>query len=98
METTRELIERKLSELLVDDEAGWEAAASWIETRVYETEGISIGRYDNPSSFSSALLDQLDSQDLQRRFSRGVESLNDFEVAEELVWMLVPSGSIFGEQ
>jgi hypothetical protein len=34
---------------------------------------------------------------LQRRFLRGVESLNGFEVAEELVWVLVPSGCIYGE-
>jgi len=40
-------------------------------------------------------MDRLDYQyNLHGRFSRGVESLNDFEVAEELVWVLVPSGSI----
>jgi hypothetical protein len=98
VEIDRELIEKKVSELLVDDEVGWEAAASWIAARVYESEGIDIGSYNSPSSFSSALMDQLDHQPhLHRRFSRGVESLNDFEVAEELVWVLVPSGAIFGE-
>jgi hypothetical protein len=95
---TRELIERKLSELLVEDEAGWEAAADWIAARVYESEGIEIGSFDSPRSFASAVMDQLHHQhNLQQRFSRGVESLNDFQVAEELVWVLVPSGSIFGE-
>lgn len=98
VEISRELIEKKLSELLVDDEAGWEAAANWIAARVYESEGIDIGSYNSPSSFSSALMDQLDNQhDLHRRFLGGVERLNDFEVAEELVWVLVPSGSILGE-
>ena len=95
---TRELIEKKLSELLVDDEAGWEAAAAWIAAMVYEYEGIEIGNFDSPSSFATAIMDKLHHQhNLQQRFSRGVESLNDFEVAEELVWVLVPSGSIFGE-
>lgn len=98
MEITRDLIEKKLSQLLVDDEAGWEAAAQWIAARVHETEGIEIGSFDSPSSFSSALMDRLDYQDnLQGRFVDGVESLNNFEVAEELVWLLVPSGFIFGE-
>jgi hypothetical protein len=95
---TRELIEKKLSELLVDDEAGWEAAADWIAARVYESEGIAIGSFDSPSSFASAVMDQFHHlHNLEQRFSRGVESLNDFEVAEELVWVLVPSGFIFGE-
>jgi hypothetical protein len=94
---TRELIEKKLSELLVEDEAGWEAAADWIAAMVYEYEGIEIGSFDSPSSFATAIMDQLHHQhNLQQRFSRGVESLNDFEVAEELVWQLVPSGSNFG--
>jgi hypothetical protein len=98
MEITRELIEKKLSELLVDDEAGWEAAADWIAARVYEYEGIEIGTFDSPNSFASAVMDQFHHQyNLQQRFSRGVESLNDFQIAEELVWVLVPSGSIFGE-
>jgi len=45
-----------------------------------------------------ALMDRLDYQhDLPSRFSHGVQSLNDFEVAEELAWVLVPSGFIFGE-
>jgi hypothetical protein len=98
MELTRELIEKKLSELLVDDEAGWEAAADWIAARVYEYEGIEIGTFDSPNGFASAVMDQFHHQyNLQQRFSRGVESLNDFQIAEELVWVLVPSGSIFGE-
>jgi hypothetical protein len=89
---TRGLIEKKLSELLIDDEAGWEAAADWIAARVYEHEGIEIGSFDSPSSFATAIMDQLHhQQNLQQRFSRGVDSLNDFEVAEELVWQLVPS-------
>ena len=94
---TRDLIEAKLSQLLVDDEAGWEAAADWIAARVYEYEGIEIGSFDSPSNFASAVMDQFHHQNLQPRFSRGVESLNDFEIAEELVWVLVPSGSVFGE-
>jgi hypothetical protein len=94
---TRGLIEKKLSELLIDDEAGWEAAADWIAARVYECEGIEIGSFDSPGSFATAIMDQLHhQQNLQQRFSRGVDSLNDFEVAEELVWQLVPSGSNFG--
>jgi hypothetical protein len=56
---TRELIEKKLSELLVQDEAGWEWAADWIASRVYESEGIEIGSYDSPTSFSKALMDRL---------------------------------------
>ena len=98
MEITRDLIESKLSELLVDDEAGWEAAANEIEAKIYNSEGIEMASYDSPGSFSSALMDRLGYQfNLQGRFADGVESLNDFEVAEELVWLLVPSGFIFGE-
>jgi hypothetical protein len=98
MEITRDLIEKKLSELLTDDEAGWEASAEWIAARVYEYEGIEIGGFDSPSSFASALMDRLDYQgSFHARFAHGVESLNDFDVAEELVWVLVPSGFIFGE-
>jgi hypothetical protein len=98
MEITRDLIEKKLSELLVEDEAGWAAAASEIEAKIYNSEGIEIANYNSPSSFSSALMDRLDYQgSLQGRFEHGVQSLNDFEVAEELVWVLVPSGFIFGE-
>ena len=94
----RGLIEKKLSQLLVDDEAGWEAAANEIEAKIYNTEGIEIASYNGPSSFSSALMDQLVYQgNLQERFAHGIQSLNDFEVAEELVWVLVPSGFIFGE-
>jgi hypothetical protein len=97
-EIARTLIEDKLSQLLVDDEAGWEASAREIEAKIYNSEGIEIARYNSPSSFSSALMDQLSYQhDLQGRFACGAESLNDFEVAEELVWVLVPSGFIFGE-
>jgi hypothetical protein len=96
LKITRELIEKKLSELLVIDEAGWEAAADWIASRVYEFENIEITHYDSPDSFSVALMDRLYRSDLQRQFPGGVESLNDFEVAEELVWRLVPSGYIFG--
>lgn len=98
MEITRDLIEKKLSELLADDEAGWEAAANEIETKIYNSEGIEISGYSSPGSFSSALMDRVDYQyNLQGRFARGVESLNDFEVAEELVWLLVPSGFIFSD-
>ncbi len=98
MQITRDLIEKKLSELLVDDEAGWEAAANEIEAKIYNSEGIEIASYNSPGGFSSALMDQLDYQyNLQGRFACGVESLNEFEVAEELVWVLVPSGFIFGE-
>jgi hypothetical protein len=90
-------IEKKLTQLLVDDEAGWEAAANDIEAKIYNSEGIEIASYSSPSNFSSALMAKLDYQhDLPRRFARGSESLNDFEVAEELVWVLVPSGFIFG--
>jgi Ribonuclease G/E len=98
MEITRDLIEKKLSQLLVDDEAGWEAAANAIEAKIYNSEGIEIASYKSPAGFSSALMDRLAYQDnLQGRFAHGVQSLNDFEVAEELVWVLVPSGFIFGE-
>jgi hypothetical protein len=94
----RILIENKLSQLLVDDEAGWEAAANAIVTKIYNAEGIDIPSYDGPNGFSSALMDKLDYQyDLQGRFARGVDSLNAFDVAEELVWELVPSGFIFGK-
>lgn len=99
MVVTRAEIEKKLTQLLIDDEAGWEAAANWIETTIYDAEGIDIAGYAGTSGFSSELMDKLDYQDgLPTRFARGVESLNEFEVAEELVWVLVPSGSIFGDQ
>ena len=79
---------------IVDDEAGWEVAANEIGTKIYNSDGIEIASYNSAGSFSSALMDRLN---LQGRFAHGVESLNNFEVAEELVWALVPSGFIFGE-
>jgi len=64
---------------------------------IYEYEGIEIAHYDSPTGFLKSLLDRLSHQlGWQRRFPRGVESLNDFDVAEELVWRLVPSGYVFG--
>jgi hypothetical protein len=38
----RQPSEKKLTELLVDDEAGWEAAAGWIAARAYESEGMEL--------------------------------------------------------
>lgn len=97
-ETVRTFIEEKLSQLLVDDEAGWEAAANEITAKIYNSEGIELASFHSPSSFSSALMDKLSYQpNLQGRFSGGLQHLNDFEVAEELVWVLVPSGFIFGK-
>jgi hypothetical protein len=99
MVVTRAEIEKKLTQLLIEDEAGWEAAANWIETTIYDAEGIEIAGYESASGFSSALMDKLNYQDgLPTRFARGVESLIEFEVAEELVWVLVPSGFTFGDQ
>ena len=48
---TRVLIEKKLSQLLLDDETGWEAAATEIAAKINNSEGIEITSYDSPSSF-----------------------------------------------
>jgi hypothetical protein len=94
MEITRDLIEKRLSRLLIDDEAGWEGAANEIEAKICSAEGIELANYNSPGSFSSALMDRIAYQEnLQERFA----DLDDFEVAEELVWLLLPSGFIFGE-
>jgi hypothetical protein len=63
------------------------------------TDQFGFIRILRQSCLSETRQDKLDYQDgLPTRFARGVESLNEFEVTEELVWVLVPSGSIFGDQ
>jgi hypothetical protein len=81
---------KKLAELLEIDEADWEGAASWIDRRASE-EGLDLcARLENPRAFAADVVDALRSYIDMERFSNGISSVNNYEVAEELFWAIFP--------
>ena len=91
LESLRDAIADKLAQFLRDDEAGWRAAAHWIDKRALE-EGIDIAaEFDSPEVFARSLIEGMRFHcDLVQRFPSGAEYLDRFEVAEELFWHLMP--------
>ncbi len=81
----------KLAQLLKDDEAGWDRAASRIRNKALD-EGIDLGvDFESPESFAHSVLENMRFHiDLKQRFPNGVADFEHFEVAEELFWRLMP--------
>jgi hypothetical protein len=91
-EALLDAVVQKLIELLMDDEAGWQKAAQWIDKLALEN-GIDLGaQFDSPEMFARSLVEGMRfHSDFSRRFPGGAANLDQFEVAEELFWHLMPN-------
>lgn len=91
LDDLRSAVADKMAQLLKDDEAGWYEAASWIDKRALE-EGVDLyADFGSSESFSRSLVEGMRFHaDLKQRFPNGVSDLDQFEVAEELFWHLMP--------
>jgi hypothetical protein len=83
----------KLTQLLKDDEAGWYEAACWIDSRALE-HGFDLGAdFDSAERFADSLVEGMRFHvDLAQRFPNGAADFENYEVAEDLFWRLMPPG------
>jgi len=85
-----EAIAKKLAELLEIDEAGWERAARWIDRLALE-DGLDLcAEWESPQEFATSVVTTLRWYIDMERFSDGLASVHDYDVAEELFWTIFP--------
>lgn len=90
-EALRWAVADKLAELLRDDEAGWSAAARWLESRALENGFDTAARFESVEIFAHSFMDSMRfHSDLRQRFPGGERDLDRFEIAEELFWHILP--------
>ncbi len=84
-------IAQKFAQLLVDDEAGWENTIQWINTLALDNGVELFLEFKSSKHASDSLMCGLRNYtDFAQRFPNGKAELDNFEVAEELFWRLMP--------
>jgi hypothetical protein len=80
----------KLAYLLEIDEAGWRAAAKWLDSRALE-DGIDLwADWENPTAWATSAVDALRHYIDLKKFPKGIASLESFDTTEELFWGIFP--------
>ncbi len=81
---------RRLAHLLDIDESGWNAAASWLDSRALEDGFDLLAQYESPKAWAVSVVDRSRYYIDMERFSDGIFALKDFETAEDLFWKIFP--------
>jgi hypothetical protein len=83
-------IAERLAYLLDIDESGWNATASWLDSRALE-DGLDLfAQYESPKAWAFSVVDRLRDYIDVERFSEGISSLEAFETAGDLFWTIFP--------
>lgn len=81
----------RLAQLLECDEAGWPESARWLD-HLSSDDGIDLCTdYASPRKWAESAVQALDGYIDPKRFPEGRASLESYETAEDLFWMIFPN-------